>query len=424
MHKDRPRGLSVRWKIILVYLTIIAVAFLLVGLAVNNLASDFMVKQRIDESQAAASDLAVELAPKLYAKDAQALYDVLIKASRDSRTRLMVLSPQGTVMVDVYATLAGTRLGHAEVMDIVLNKADASYGFHKLEDGQWLAYYTTSIVYDAKMIGILFTSVSIQDLVQSVQGIRTTTLIYFLVASVLVVFIGFWASGILTRPINTLNELMAQTVRSGFSVRATPRGNDEIAQLGRTFNLMSERLENTERRRNEFISNASHELKTPLASIRVLSDALLQMDMPDPAVVKEFLSDINGEIDRSTLLINDLLSLVRFDSDAPAAQLERVAFSELTGDTAMRLEQMAMQRSIELQINIDDEYFVMGDALKLSQVIYNLTDNAIKYTPDGGHVTVELTGEGGNALLKVMDTGIGIPKESLNHVFDRFYRVD
>ena len=90
MHKDRPRGLSVRWKIILVYLTIIAVAFLLVGLAVNNLASDFMVKQRIDESQAAASDLAVELAPKLYAKDAQALYDVLIKASRDSRTRLMV----------------------------------------------------------------------------------------------------------------------------------------------------------------------------------------------------------------------------------------------------------------------------------------------------------------------------------------------
>jgi two-component system phosphate regulon sensor histidine kinase PhoR len=116
--------------------------------------------------------------------------------------------------------------------------------------------------------------------------------------------------------------------------------------------------------------------------------------------------------------------IVKLEDGRKYQKIDRISLSELTDATVMRLYPIANTRAVSLKTTIDDDYYVMGDAIKLAQAVYNLTDNAIKYTPDGGGVTVSLTQEEDEIVLRVKDTGVGIPKESLEHIFERFYRVD
>ena len=235
---------------------------------------------------------------------------------------------------------------------------------------------------------------------------------------------GLYFGSVITRPINDLNTVMQQTARTGFTVRANPRGNDEIAQLGRTFNMMSEKLQNMDQMRSDFISNASHELKTPLSAMKILIESILHQETPDPAMTREFLGDINQEIDRLSAIVGDLLTIVRFDSRSEKLQMEPIALDELLFDTLSRLSPVANRAGIALEPSCDELCFVNGDPIKLQQVIYNLCDNAVKYTPRGGTVWVRLYTEAGRAVIEVKDNGIGIPKESIPHIFERFYRVD
>ena len=188
--------------------------------------------------------------------------------------------------------------------------------------------------------------------------------------------------------------------------------------------MMSEKLQNMDQMRNDFISNASHELKTPLSAMKILIESLLHQETPDPAMTREFLGDINQEIDRLSAIVGDLLTIVRFDSKSEKLQMEPIALDELLFDTLSRLSPVAKKAQITIEPSCDELCFVNGDPIKLQQVIYNLVDNAIKYTPEGGTVWVKLYNEGDKAVLEVRDNGIGIPKESLPHLFDRFYRVD
>lgn len=204
------------------------------------------------------------------------------------------------------------------------------------------------------------------------------------------------------------------------------RGSGEFRQLGESFNIMSEKLEDLDNARNEFVSNASHELKTPLSAIKVLTESLLHMGIDDPEIYKEFLSDINFEIDRLNSIITDLLALVQLDKQSGAVQLnkEPVDLAKLAIRTLKSLQLLAEQKNITIGISNDDEVVVEGDSTKLQQVISNLVDNAIKYTPEGGRVSIDVNRSPEFAVLRVSDTGIGIPPEDLSRIFDRFFRVD
>ena len=265
---------------------------------------------------------------------------------------------------------------------------------------------------------------SLSELTHSMARIQYNIIVFFVVVLVIVMLVGLYFSTVITNPINELNNLMQQTARTGFSVRANPKGNDEIAQLGRTFNMMSEKLQNIDQMRNDFISNASHELKTPLSAMKILIESLLHQENPDPATTRDFLGDINQEIDRLSAIVGDLLTIVRFDSRSEKLQMEPIALDELMFDTLGRLNPGADRAGITVEPSCDELCFVSGDPVKLQQVIYNLVDNAIKYTPRGGNVWVNLFTSSGRAVLEVKDNGIGIPKESLPHLFERFYRVD
>ena len=145
-------------------------------------------------------------------------------------------------------------------------------------------------------------------------------------------------------------------------------------------------------------------------------------DVPD--IYIEFLNDINKEIDRLNAIITDLLSLVQMDDNASLDQKEPVNLSELVDRTVRSLRVLAKKKDITLDTMIEPEVITMGEATKLQQAISNLVDNAIKYTPDGGRVMVDVYIGDDEAIVKVSDTGIGIPPEDIPHIFDRFFRVD
>ena len=232
------------------------------------------------------------------------------------------------------------------------------------------------------------------------------------------------ASSYITKPIKELTGVIRLMSQGHLDQRVKIRGSREFRQLGEAFNIMSEKLENLDRARNEFVSNASHELKTPLSAIKVLTESLIHMEVDDPSVYNEFLNDINSEIDRLNTIINDLLTLVKIDTEEVQIDQQPVDLVELVKNTLRGLQILAQQKHISLEAFYDDDLTVSGDTVKLQQVISNIVDNAIKYTPDGGRVTVEVYENSGNAVVKISDTGIGIPANDLPHIFDRFFRVD
>lgn len=183
-------------------------------------------------------------------------------------------------------------------------------------------------------------------------------------------------------------------------------------------------MEMLDRSRNSFVSNASHELKTPLATIKLMVQTVLYQDVPDPAMTKEFLGDVDKEIDRLNAVVVDLLTLVGMDSGETPLNCEELNLSKLLEENVKRLSPLARERGIQLDISIREDLYVSGDEIKLDQVFYNLLDNALKYTPRGKNVNVDVYRAGRQAVVIVKDEGIGIPKDKIPHIFDRFYRVD
>jgi len=274
------------------------------------------------------------------------------------------------------------------------------------------------------IVGMVVISTALEGIDSLLAGVRRMLNFYSAVTSLAIMLISFIISGFITKPIKELTAGITRMSKGHLNQRINIRGSAELKQLGTAFNIMSEKLENLDKARNEFVSNASHELKTHLSAIKVLTETLLHMEGEDTAIYKEFLADINNEIDRLNAIITDLLSLVNIDSRNTQFKKEPVELSQLVSKTTKGLQMLAEKKSIAMEIALEEEVYVLGDGMKLQQVISNIVDNAIKYTPEGGRVMVEVYKTPELAVIKVSDTGIGIPAEDLNNIFDRFFRVD
>ena len=202
------------------------------------------------------------------------------------------------------------------------------------------------------------------------------------------------------------------------------KGFKEMESISDSFNHMLGRLQKLEETRQEFVSNVSHELKTPITSIKVLSDSLLSQEEVPNELYREFLVDITEEIEREDKIITDLLSLVKMDKKSGEMNIASLNINELVEQILKRLQPIANKRSIELVFESFRPVIAEVDEVKLSLAINNLIENAIKYNYDEGWVHVTLNADHKFFYLKVADSGVGIPEDAQDSIFERFYRVD
>jgi len=187
---------------------------------------------------------------------------------------------------------------------------------------------------------------------------------------------------------------------------------------------MTTKLETLESSRQEFVSNVSHELKTPITSIKVLADSLLQQEDAPAELYREFLVDITAEIERENKIITDLLSLVKMDKSECELNISSVNINELCEQILKRIRPIAAERNIDLNFESFRPVIAEVDEVKLSLAINNLIENAVKYNYDNGWVRVSLNADHKFFYIKVSDSGVGIPADEQENVFERFYRVD
>lgn len=272
-----------------------------------------------------------------------------------------------------------------------------------------------------ELTGTIFLSMPLSDVYEPFVQIRLTLGLSFVFILLLIFFIGYKNSNKVVRTINKMKEIAMEMESGDFSKRmAVTKKGDELNQLSRSFNKLSSTLEKVEQHRREFLANVSHELRTPLSYMKGYAEGIEEGVIDQ----KKGMQIIQDEATRLSRLVHDLLDLAQLEGDSYPLTMEPIVFAQLIHDVLDQMTIIANQKGISLNRTLEEDCIIYGDSDRLQQVVRNLLDNAIQYTPSGNSISVELHVQQNIAELKITDEGNGIPQEDLPHVSERFYRVN
>lgn len=275
----------------------------------------------------------------------------------------------------------------------------------------------------ANVIGLLMMKVGENEFLDAVEETSLELYVIRILLLVAIVVIAVIFSGMLVEPVEMISEAIKR-FSEGRHERVPERGYSEIAELSGEFNKLFGRMTKLDESRQEFVSNVSHELKTPITSIKILADSLNSQPDAPVELYKEFMADITEEINREDKIINDLLTLVRLGKNNAALNISTVHVNGLVEGVLKRLSPIASKENIEIVYESFRDVRADIDAVKISLAITNLVENAIKYNKRDGWIKVSLNADYKYFYVQVEDSGIGIPKEAQDRIFERFYRVD
>lgn len=431
------RSLKARIFLIIFMAGIIPCIVLHYGILSNYEAT--AVKSRSSEVQTQLKILANHLIYYDYLNDtsAEGINAELEQFSSLFDGRVIVINDRLRVVKDTYGISEGKTIISQEVIECLKNGSKAIVSHYDRNTGyiemitpisETAALeesdFTGSSGEKEVVRGVLLTSIS-TDTINSLADTLSRRIMLLEVIIILVVFsVGLLLAGILVRPFERLTKAISE-LKSGYS-------NDpvhvpdylETEHMGDAFNQVLARMRILDESRQEFVSNVSHELKTPMTSMKVLADSLLAQEDTPAEMYREFLVDIDQEIDRENKIISELLTLVKMDRKSLVMNITTVNINELTEIILKRVRPLAQKRDIELTLVSEREITAEIDEVKMTMIMTNLIENAVKYNKDHGRVEVTLDADHQNFTIVVKDTGIGIPKESFEKIYDRFYRVD
>jgi len=272
--------------------------------------------------------------------------------------------------------------------------------------------------------GVMLTSVSTDTISMTLKILSRKAWIIDVTMCVIVFVLAMLFSRFLTNPFNKVTEAI-NDVSSGFTDEAISVPDySETVHIVDAFNRVLRRIRVLDESRQEFVSNVSHELKTPITSIKLLAESLISQEEVPAELYREFLEDIAGEIDREDKIINDLLELVKLDKTNGSLTISDVNVNNLLELILKRLKPIANKADVDIVFVSNRDVLAQADDVKLTLALTNFVENAIKYNHAGGSVTVTLDGDHQNFSVIITDTGIGIPEEYIDHIYERFYRVD
>ncbi len=283
---------------------------------------------------------------------------------------------------------------------------------------------TTGDEENQKIIGVILATASTDTQRANLETLRQSMETWLAAIGISVLALAILLANWLVKPLRHMNQSIGGLVEGALADDLDIHDCTETEKISDTFNLMLAKLRRIEESRQEFVSNVSHELKTPLASMKVLADSLLVQEGAPVELYQEFMKDIAEEIDRENTIISDLLTLVKMDRKATEMNIAPTDINEFLEQILKRLRPIAEKEKVEVVFESNRSVSAEIDATKLSLAFSNLVENAIKYNKENGWVHVTLDADHKYFYVKVSDSGIGIPQESLDSIFERFYRCD
>ncbi len=336
-------------------------------------------------------------------------------------SRLIITNQSGIAVYD--SLTEDSCVGSYVLLPEVIRAMDGynvfSWHYH---DGAMQSRAATPVLYYGTLVGSVYMMEYDTQQGALIQSLQSNILSITLVLELVVIIFSIAFSSAFSRRLRRFLTSMRIIREGDYSHKVEMGGRDELALLGDEFNELTEKLQISENKRRQFVSDASHELKTPLASIKLLSDSILQNDM-DMDTVREFVSDIGSESERLNRMSQKLLSLSRIEGQLDS-DCEIIYMAPTIHQVVRMLSGIAdkCNVTIETQLLDDSPILILED--DLYQIAFNLVENGIKYNVPGGKLTVSLSRDEENAIVRFSDTGVGIPQASLEHIFERFYRVD
>ena len=410
------------------------ILFVLIGFVPMRLVNDVtgnmvykaLVNQKTSEVQSQCTVMANQLTKdgylnNLQAGGAEAELEVL---SSVYDARILVINSAYVVVKDTFSLAEG----RINTSDVVFKCFAGTPSVEVNHDGGYIVF--TRPIYNSTgdtISGVLLMSASIEQIgaIDEQLGWKSG-LLEIILAMVLVVISAILAR-VLVIPLYKVAVAFNRTAvgeKEAELSRVSVDDYRETVLISEAYNKTADRLRILDESRQEFVSNVSHELKTPLASIRVLADSLLAAENVPEELYREFLQDISAGVDREQQIIDDLLTLVKVDRTKGELNITKENINDLVERTMKELLPIAEKKNVELVLESFRPVVAEIDALKMSLAVSNLIENAIKYNNDGGWVRVSLNADHKFFYIKVADNGIGIPEESQEQVFSRFYRVD
>ncbi len=428
---------SLRFRIFLIIIVVSYVPTLMMRYGILQNYENRAVSLRIAEVENQAKILANHLAVNNYLQNpnSDTINAELLQLSTLYDGRVIVIDQNFTAVKDTYGISEGKTIISEEVILCFKGINSNHYDSHN-----HYIEITTPITLTAEVgdqagigkiaetenqtIGVMLISVSTDNINTNIQVLDEKAQTLQLLMMILVIGLSWFASRILMKPFDKVTSAIGE-VKDGFESEISDVPDYvETEHIIHAFNEVLKRMKILDESRQEFVSNVSHELKTPLTSMKVLADSLnAQEDVP-VELYQEFMLDIADEIDRENKIINDLLSLVKMDKTSSDLNVETVDINQMIEAILKRLKPIADQKDIDLIYESVREVTAEVDEVKLTLAISNLVENGIKYNKEHGYVKVRLDADHQFFTIDVEDNGIGIPQESIEHIFERFYRVD
>ena len=396
----------------------------LVLLLLNLYCAQFSQELFYQSKQIAMVDKAMLVAEEIGNADvltAESAAETITRLGGPGATRLVVTDTSGRVLYDsVSATSAGSYALFPQVISALKGKDIFTWHY---SNGIIRAETAIPIVSYNTISGCLYMMDQDPSSGRFIQTLQAGILMISILLEIFLVLFSLTSARRFSARLRNIMSSMRIIQDGNYTHKVMLDGHDELTFLGEEFNDLTERLQRSEDKRRQFVSDASHELKTPLASIKLLTDSILQYDM-DAETTREFVTDIGNEADRLNRMTLKLLSLTKSEQESIESEAEIIYMAPTVQRAVRMLSSISLESNVQIDLQLEEDSAVLVQEDDLYQIAFNLVENGIKYNVPGGKLTISLEQQEDMGILRVADTGMGIPPESIDQVFERFYRVD
>ena len=334
--------------------------------------------------------------------------------------RVLIINPDFRIVKDTYDLSEGKYMISAGVDSALKGQGTGKYD----KNEHYIETITPITDGDSGVVGVMLTSVSTADTDNLIRSLRRLCTLMIAAVSAVIVGIAAAVSLRITGQFRRLSSSVTDIMEGHAGREIDTFPYRETEQINESFRRLYEKTKNLDDSRSEFVANVSHELKTPITSVKLLAESIVANPNVPNEVYREFMEDIVAEVDREDKIINDLLSLVKTDSTGAVINVEKCDMEQLLKRVIKMLDPIANRAGVTITFDVIRHAVAEVDEAKLTLAFVNIIENGIKYNHEGGTVAVTLDSEPMMFVVTVADTGIGIPDEDIPNIFERFYRVD